>query len=51
MEPSLAMMGQLGNDVLHVPGIARNQFNWRLPLVQWVKADGGLLKSRHRATA
>jgi hypothetical protein len=42
MEPSLAMMGQLGNDVLQAPVVTRNQFNWRLPLVRFVKAGDAL---------
>jgi hypothetical protein len=42
MEPSLAMMGQLGNDVCQVPVITKNQFNWRLPMIRWTKSDGKL---------
>jgi hypothetical protein len=43
LEPSLALMGQLGNDVLQVPVITRNQFNWKAPLVRFIKTDEGLV--------
>ncbi len=42
MEPSMRMMGQLGNDVLHVPVITANHFNWKLPLVRFTKTPHGL---------
>ena len=42
LAPSLALMGQLGNDVLHVQVITRNQFNWRVPLVRFVRTPDGL---------
>ena len=41
LEPSLAMMGQLGNDALQVPVIVHNQFGWQ-PLVHFTKTDQGL---------
>lgn len=58
LEPSLAMLGQVGNDVVHVPVILGNGIPaardwigdggkpgaWRLPMVRWVKTDAGALK-------
>jgi hypothetical protein len=35
-------MGQLGNDVLHVPVITRNQFGWSAALVRFTKTADGL---------
>ena len=42
MEPTLAMMGQLGNDALQVPVIVHNQFGWQ-PLVHFRKQGDGLV--------
>jgi hypothetical protein len=42
IEPGLRMLGQLGNDVLHVPVITQNQFRWGLPLVRF-RQEGGAL--------
>jgi hypothetical protein len=42
LEPGLRMLGQLGNDVLQIPVITQNQFNWRLPLIRFRKDDEGL---------
>jgi hypothetical protein len=39
---SLALMSQLGNDVLHVPIITRNQFSWQAALVRFTKTGDGL---------
>jgi len=50
MEKTLALMGQAGNDVVHVPVLASAvggtgksgvQFNWQ-PLIRWVKTPQGL---------
>ena len=50
MEKTLALMGQVGNDVIHVPVLASNvggtgksgvQFNWQ-PMVRWTKTRQGL---------
>jgi hypothetical protein len=50
MEKTLALMGQVGNDVVHVPVLASNvggrgksgvQFNWQ-PMVRWTETPQGL---------
>jgi hypothetical protein len=50
MAKTLALMGQVGNDVVHVPVLASNvggtgksgvQFNWQ-PMVRWIKTPHGL---------
>ncbi len=50
MEKTLALMGQMGNDVVHVPilasavggtGKSGTQFNWQ-PIVRWTKTPQGL---------
>jgi len=50
MERTLALMGQVGNDVVHVPillsgvggkGKSGTRFNWQ-PIVRWVKTPQGL---------
>jgi hypothetical protein len=42
MEKSLELVGQVGNDIVHVPVITRNQFRWQLPIVRWAKTADGL---------
>ncbi len=57
LEPSLELLGQLGNDAVtvpvilsnfpvagrpHPPGRSGNQLRWRQPMVQWVDNDGNL---------
>jgi RNA polymerase sigma factor (sigma-70 family) len=42
MEKSIALMGQVGNDVLHVPVLTKNWCNWGTPLIRFVKAGDNL---------
>jgi outer membrane protein assembly factor BamB len=58
MEPSFAMQGQVGNDILHVPvvlgGFGASARDWvgrnfdgphprrRVPMIRWVRKDGNL---------
>ncbi|MGA2499912.1 MAG: glycoside hydrolase domain-containing protein [Tepidisphaeraceae bacterium] len=42
LEPSLALMGQLGNDVIHVQVITRNRYNAGAALVRFTKTSAGL---------
>ena len=41
-EKSFELMGQLGNDILNVPVLTRNWRNWQVPLILFVKTEGGL---------
>jgi outer membrane protein assembly factor BamB len=59
MEPSFAMQGQVGNDILHVPvilnGFGATATTWlgrgtaepgprrRVPMIRWIRKDGGLV--------